>query len=301
MVKDYTMYQIYCQNSRKMQKRVLRESHRRQKRSELANFTHGLVGEMKHSWHSMCRGCFTLIELLVVIAIIAILASMLLPALKSVKEKAHQIVCTNNLKQLYLAYLQYGTDFNRQPSMNYEVRGGSSTDHSGYELKSGSSWVGFGLLYSCGYLHNGKGFYCPSSTNGKNNGRMSYGGDHTDGYGGWEYGYDTSASIDHNYWLRWCECSIYKMERNACNGWVPKMHERLSQNSPERWLAADCWGYYAEIADNYWEPHSGGFNLLHVGGHVTFYSKNLPYLQTYKDPTRVINRTLGTWGNDSPP
>jgi len=53
---------------------------------------------------------FTLIELLVVIAIIAILAAMLLPALSSAKQKANQINCISNLKQMNLAYTMYVQD-----------------------------------------------------------------------------------------------------------------------------------------------------------------------------------------------
>ena len=50
---------------------------------------------------------FTLVELLVVIAMIAVMAALLLPAVNAAREAARKITCTNNIRQLGLAALNY--------------------------------------------------------------------------------------------------------------------------------------------------------------------------------------------------
>ncbi|BDI29490.1 hypothetical protein CCAX7_15410 [Capsulimonas corticalis] len=56
------------------------------------------------------RKGFTLIELLVVIAIIAILAAILFPVFAKAREKARQISCLSNERQLGLGIMQYVQD-----------------------------------------------------------------------------------------------------------------------------------------------------------------------------------------------
>ena len=77
------------------------------------------------------RKAFTLIELLVVIAIIAILAAILFPVFAQAREKARQIACMSNLRQVGLAVMQYSQD-NDEHFVLTERGGDVDDDHEYY-------------------------------------------------------------------------------------------------------------------------------------------------------------------------
>lgn len=63
---------------------------------------------------------FTLVELLVVIAIIGVLVGLLLPAVQAAREAARRSACTNNMKQLGLAVLNYESTNRALPPSNFD-------------------------------------------------------------------------------------------------------------------------------------------------------------------------------------
>ncbi|MCM8527004.1 MAG: type II secretion system GspH family protein [Lentisphaeraceae bacterium] len=89
-----------------------------------------------------CR-YFTLIELLVVVAIIGILASILMPSLSKAREKAKQVVCLSNMKQISYSHILY-TEANEGVMVPLEVNGAPPTDRwdlRGYLGNSKTGWL----------------------------------------------------------------------------------------------------------------------------------------------------------------
>ena len=116
------------------------------------------------------KKAFTLIELLVVIAIIAILAAMLLPALAAAKRKAQKINCTNNLKQVGLAFRIWEGDNNDKYPMAVPAASGGANDyvaHSGTSATTpiaptGGYVPGMTYMVMSNELSTAKILFCPS-------------------------------------------------------------------------------------------------------------------------------------------
>jgi len=107
---------------------------------------------------------FTLVELLVAVGIIGVLAALLLPVLSRARESAKRASCTNNLRQIGIAfelYLQENND-------TYPAAADPVSMSPYYWLWMGRGWRTRLTEYIPGDKENPGVFWCPSDPRSEN-------------------------------------------------------------------------------------------------------------------------------------
>jgi prepilin-type N-terminal cleavage/methylation domain-containing protein/prepilin-type processing-associated H-X9-DG protein len=105
---------------------------------------------------------FTLIELLVVIALLSILAAVLFPVFAKAREKARQVVCASNLRQLVLAWQMYAQDYDEMACPSYNAPDGVGDADNAWDFHhlDDGRWT-TGILGA--YTNDGRIHGCPDN------------------------------------------------------------------------------------------------------------------------------------------
>ena len=115
---------------------------------------------------------FTLIELLVVIGIIAIIAAILFPVFAKVREKARQITCASNMRQLGLGFAEYTDDYDEHLPGAIDSGNGGAGYSGGWIFMNMGSPLTFnpaaGSIFP--YVKSTQVYVCPDDSNGQASG-----------------------------------------------------------------------------------------------------------------------------------
>ena len=106
------------------------------------------------------KNAFSIIEVLTVISIILILSAMLLPALKSARNKAHLATCINNQRNLTASVLMFALDHGSFPDKLL-----ANNEEDTPENLYASFWTSKSYLHAASlkdYIYNMESLMCPS-------------------------------------------------------------------------------------------------------------------------------------------
>jgi prepilin-type N-terminal cleavage/methylation domain-containing protein/prepilin-type processing-associated H-X9-DG protein len=234
-----------------------------------------------HDPHSASRKLqprgFTLIELLVVIAIIAILAAILFPVFSQARDKARQISCLSNMKQIGAAIFMYAQDADEQyPHADYTLPPGSSSPlnpqaSGGFALRVNHyKWEAWVLPY----VKSPQIFFCPSRA--RDEGAWRVNGDIKNGYAlNLSVTGASNGLFDRPSFLGGSIAGVQQPSDTFIlqELWNQVTYNYLLTSNNVLYPAArrESWEAYLKPGgrtDPRSVPHSGGFNLAYCDGHA---------------------------------